>query len=176
VRPGRFVPTTITGEVVDVQPQRMVTVDRSNEEALSRAASGCLLAIPRAIALTLGILFSRLRFLTMAGMRSSPSSPLAPVQYPVTPFRVETTHGQMFQCTLRGELHGGAVFLGDTVEATGRLSARTNVLEVSQLRDLTTGAVTVAKLPRGARSPGLRGLLRLALAAFFVLLVLSILF
>lgn len=160
--------------MVEVLPVRFDTVDRASEAAFNNAASGCLMAGPRALAFALSLLFRPLRGLG-GGSRPHPQR-LDPVQVPVTAFRVQLDDRRIVQCSLRGELRGGAIHLGDRVEVRGRLGRRTRVIEVSEIVDHTTGARTRGHVARGARNPGLRGALRLLAVLLFLYALLVIIF
>lgn len=71
---------------------------------------------------------------------------------PVTPFTIRRSDGTQIEATLRGELAGGSLHLGDLVELTGR-AGRDGVITCSEVRNETTGArTTVRRHPALARS------------------------
>lgn len=80
----------VIGRVVEVQPPRFDTVNRELEGALGRFGLGLATAVPKAIMIVLGLLFSPLRWILGMGMGMggrSAGMPPTPLQVPSTPFR-----------------------------------------------------------------------------------------
>lgn len=63
------------------------------------------------------------------------------LQVPITPFTLTADNGTLYDCTLRGELRGGFLKLGEPVEVRGR-SSRARVMRVNSVRSLRTGAIS----------------------------------
>jgi hypothetical protein len=165
---------TVTGVVTDVQPERFESVSTEVSDQLGHLASQLLTLPFRAIGIILAIIFAPLRILLgaslmgMAGRKGSSER----IQVPGIPFRVEAGDGSVYQCFLRGEMRGGAIHLGDRVEVKGRLSRRSNVLQVAQVMDVRSGARSHGHVPAGARKLTAKGVAQVALAAFFLLFLL----
>ncbi|MBK7624176.1 MAG: hypothetical protein IPJ14_16325 [Kineosporiaceae bacterium] len=161
------------GRVVEVQPPRFDTVNRELEGALGRFGLGLATAVPKAIMIVLGLLFSPLRWILGMGMGMggrSAGMPPTPLQVPSTPFRVQCADGTVVHCLLRGEQRGTGIYQGADVEVRGRFT-RARVLLASSVRDMASGASVRGHVPAAARYPVARGLLKVA-AGLFVLLVL----
>jgi hypothetical protein len=61
------------------------------------------------------------------------------LQIPLAPFTMSADDGTLYDCTIRGELRGGFLKLGEPVEVRGRLS-RARVIRVKTVQSLRTGA------------------------------------
>jgi hypothetical protein len=108
----------------------------------------------------------------MGSMFTSTVTGLSGEAMPVQPFRVTADDGSVTECVLRGSIRGGSVELDDAVEVTGSwVRGGGSTLQVTRVRNLTTGAETTARLPAGMPS-GSGGLVLPAVAGFVVLLFL----
>lgn len=189
--PGPVTPTPastrgrvqLTGTIIDVSPEREETVGLRTTNALSQALLGVLLFIPRAIGVTMLLMFSmfspRLGSAAMdlrAGRRSNSRQQQRQMSasVPGTPFELDADDGRSYECYLRGEIRGGAVRLGDQVRLHGRISSRTGVLEVAELFNARTGATTRGYVDPAARMVGLRIAVQLIALALVVLFVVSV--
>lgn len=90
----------------------------------------------------LGAVFKVFLFLPILARRRE-----QPAQYPVVPLRVRTANGTVVECQLPGELEGGSPRQGDVVRLRGRWLRRHRTLVVRWVRNSTTGAQTVCRVP-----------------------------
>lgn len=165
---------TVTGIVSNVQPERLESVSTEASDQLGHFA-GQLFTLPfRALGIVLGVIFAPLRLLlglSLMGMGGKKRSSER-IQLVGTPFRVEADDGSVHQCFIRGEMRGGAIHLGDRVEVTGRLSRRSNVLQVAQATDLRSGARSHGHVPASARNLTAKAIVQVALAVLVLLFLL----
>jgi hypothetical protein len=164
-----------------VSAERYDTVHLGTNNALSRVGFALITLIPRAIGLILRLLvamiFPRLGgALAPRGGGTGRNANNAPdsVQVPGTPFIVQGTDGNHYDCYLRGELRGGALRLGDQVEVSGRMRTKTGVLAVDKVVSHRTGAITTGYIHPRARAAGARAMLQFALVVILVLLLIAI--
>lgn len=108
----------------------------------------------------------------MVAMVFGPAANLFSQEIPVLPFRVTSQDGKVVECLLRGSVWGGSVGLGDSVEASGVWARGAGAtLDVRRVRNLTTGALTSARLPFGVLRGGYGWLISAAVLAVLVLLL-----
>jgi hypothetical protein len=159
---------TFAGSIVSVSDPLYENVSLAAFNASQQAVTGCLTAPFRAIGIVMGVLFAPLRFLIGMGLMGGRGQQGAQsVQVPVHRFRVQDQlTGQYVECLLRGELGGGAIYLGEDVQVTGRFSRSTRVFAVSRLVTLSTGAVTTGVVDSRVRHQGV-----LSFLAIWLLLV-----
>ena len=168
--------TTVRGRVAEVLSQQHETVDRSAESTATGLAKGCLMMPFRILGFILGMIFLKPMALMALSSGRRQSRPLDPVQVSVTPFRLEADDGTTIHCALRGELFGGALSLGDYVEVQGRVSRRTNVLNVKRVVHLDSGALILPRLPAAARKAAVVPWLVLLFMLLMTFMLWSILF
>lgn len=120
-----------------------------------RLAMGFLLLPFRLVAFVLGLFFRPLRFLLGAGLMGGGRGHRGPdsVDVPVHRFRVhDASNQQLVECVLRGQLSGGAIYIGEDVEMTGKFDSRTRTFIVNRLVNASTGAVTTGSVDPRVRS------------------------
>ncbi len=110
---------------------------------MGKAAFSALTAIPRAVGIILGLLFSSLRMLLVPSLMAGNRHQNRPdqLQVPVTPFVLKGDDGTKYDCILRGEIRGGFLKLGESVEVSGHID-RNCVVRVDQVQSLSTNAIT----------------------------------
>jgi hypothetical protein len=59
--------------------------------------------------------------------------------------------GQTAECILEGEIEGGSIRQGDSVEVRGRPDRSSRTLAVNRIVNMHTGAVTTGRRPLTAR-------------------------
>lgn len=160
----------LRGTIEEIGAERAESVSLAARNAMGSAASSALTAIPRAIGVTLGLLFAPLRMLlipSLLGGRRTQNGP-DQLQIPITPFVVTSDEGTTYDCVIRGEMRGGFLKLGEAVEVSGRIDG-SRVLRVDAVTSLRTGAVTRGRIDpriRAARAQTIAGVL------FLIMLIL----
>lgn len=90
------------------------------------------------------------------------------IEIPVTPFTVTSANGAAMEVVLRGELHGGSLHLGDSVEVSGKALRDGTFQAHAVLNTVTHARTTVRQHPVVVRS-------RIkAIASLFCIIVLAV--
>lgn len=171
-RPSRWGSLSVRGVITEVGEPRTESVNVTGNLAAEQVARGCVSAPFRAIGIVLGILFAPFRMLL--GLSLTPARrPDGPdrAEVPGYPFLVQAENGTEYDCYLRGELRGGFLRMGDTVEVAGRLD-RHHVLRVSTIVNLRTRSVSRGYVDPKVRYATARGVIAVALL-FLLIYVLA---
>ena len=165
---------TVRGKIVEVGEPRSHSVSLAGNLAAEQLARGCVTAPFRAIGIMVGILFAPFRMLL--GPSLAPGRrPDGPDRFevPVHPFLVQDEDGTEYDCSLRGELRGGFLRMGDPVEVAGRLD-RQHVLRVSSVVNLRTRSVSRGYVDPKARYATARGVVAFVMIIFLIYVLVSV--
>lgn len=165
----------LRGRICEVGAERFETVSLRGSQALGQVGTGCIQAVPRAMGILLGILFTPLRLLLVPSLTGIGRKPEGPdrVQVPGTPFTLETDDGLEYDCYVRGEVRGGFLRLGDEVEVDGRID-RTRVVRVNSVVNRRTGAIAHGYVDPEARSAPLKTVLAVVMLALLIFFVIGV--
>lgn len=164
------------GRITEVGAERIESVGLEGANAIRSISTGMLTAGPRAIAVILGVLFAPLRLLLIPALTGRGRRDSGPdrIQVPVTPFVVQAADGAEFDCTIRGEIRGGFLKLGEDVEVSGRID-RSRVVRVSSILSLRTRAITRGYVDPRARTAPFATVMSIIMIVVLVLVIVSVL-
>lgn len=166
----------IRGMIDEVGAERVESVSLAAHNAMSHAATGVLTAIPRAIGIIFGLIFAPLRMLLVPSLFTGSRRQKGPnqLQVPVTPFVLKGDDGNAYDCILRGEVRGGFLKLGESVEVSGHID-RSRVVRVDQVRSLRTNAITTGWVDHRAKFAKVHTVIGVIVIIFLILFLLSFL-
>jgi hypothetical protein len=172
---GVFGAIRLRGSIEEVGAARFETVSMAARNAMGNAAVGAVTAIPRAIGIILAVLFAPLRMLLVPSLMGGRQrrNRADELQVPINPFVLKGEDGTEYDCTLRGEVRGGFLKLGESVEVVGRVD-RTRVIQVNSVRSLRTGAVTQGWVDPRARMARVHAVAGVVFLIAMLILLLSI--
>lgn len=164
------------GEVIFVGDRRTVTRSTAGADSLSSLGGGLASAVPRAMALALGVFFAPLRMLAglslLGAMGNGQSAPLKPIE--IQSFRVQPDGGSAIDCVLRGENRSGELSLGDRVRVYGHRTMRGGrAINVTKIQNLLTGTTIRPHIPFAVKYALPLALLKLAAGVLILLLLLA---